>query len=78
MLLHVSSAVALELSFASKGYMPPYISLDIPWRPVSKLHARAACCKQHAPWQVPDGLHVRQFRPFAPYPTLSMQHLARA
>uniref|UniRef100_A0A7S1MXG3 Uncharacterized protein n=1 Tax=Hemiselmis andersenii TaxID=464988 RepID=A0A7S1MXG3_HEMAN len=27
------SAVAYELSVASKGYMPPYISLDIPWKP---------------------------------------------
>jgi len=38
------------LSFAEKGYMPPYISLDIPWRP---------------------------FRPFTPYPSLSVQHLPR-
>ena len=34
---HFSSA-ALELSTFQKGVVPPYVSVDCPWRPVRPLH----------------------------------------
>ncbi|KAJ1467258.1 hypothetical protein T484DRAFT_1986816 [Baffinella frigidus] len=43
------SAVALELSISRKGFVPPYISLDIPWKPFRPYQPHPGVSMQNVP-----------------------------